>query len=182
MPRFVHLRVRSEYSLLEGAVRLADLPDLCVRHEMPAVAVTDNSNLFGALEFATKATGKGIQPIHGCHFALRLSDEETETGTAAILLLAKDETGYRSLLKLNSCLYLGSHAASDGLSLDDLRDHSAGLICLTGGADGPVGRPAAAGRRAESEAALRVLADIFPGHIYVEIQRHKAEGSDLWRP
>ncbi|MCY4006266.1 MAG: DNA polymerase III subunit alpha [Rhodobacteraceae bacterium] len=180
LPRFVHLRVRSEYSLLEGAVRLADLPDLCVRHEMPAVAVTDNSNLFGALEFATKATGKGIQPIHGCHFALRLSDEETETGTAAILLLAKDETGYRSLLKLNSCLYLGSHAASDGLSLDDLRDHSAGLICLTGGADGPVGRPAAAGRRAESEAALRVLADIFPGHIYVEIQRHKAEGSDLW--
>ena len=92
-----------------------------------------------------------------------------------VVLLAKDETGYRNLLKLNSRLYLGEKNGSSELSLDDLRMHSEGLICLTGGADGPVGRPAAEGRQGDAEAALLSLAEIYPDRTYVEIQRHRSE-------
>ena len=72
-PRFIHLRVHTEYSLLEGAVRLKKLPGLCEAMEMPAVAVTDTNNLFAALEFSVTASGAGVQPIIGCQVDLRVS-------------------------------------------------------------------------------------------------------------
>ncbi len=72
-PRFIHLRVHTEYSLLEGAVRLKKLPDLCRAAQMPAVAITDTNNMFAALEFSVAASGAGIQPIIGCQVDLALS-------------------------------------------------------------------------------------------------------------
>ncbi len=178
-PRFVHLRVRSEYSLLEGAVRLDGLPALCIDNGMPAVAVTDNGNLFCALEFATILSKAGIQPIHGCQFAVRAGQGGQPSEGGSIVLLAKDESGYGNLLKLNSCLYLDSDNGSAELTMDQLRLFSEGLICLTGGAEGPVGRLAAEGRHADAEAALLEIAEIYPGRAYVEIQRHLSDESDL---
>lgn len=179
-PRFVHLRVRSEYSLLEGALRLNEISNLCTEYGMPAVAVTDNSNLFGALEFATEVTRAGVQPIHGCQFTIKPEIDDLDSDdNGCIVLLAKDEVGYRNLLKLNSTLYLGSQSGERVLRLGDLKSDSDGLICLTGGAEGPLGRLAANGRRKDAETVLQTLAEIFPDRTYVEIQRHRSEGSDF---
>ena len=108
-PRFIHLRVHTEYSLLEGAVRLKKLPGLCEAADMPAVAVTDTNNMFAALEFSVTAQGAGIQPIMGCQVDLQYvtpAPGERPKPPAPVVLLAQTERGYENLMKLNSCLYL----------------------------------------------------------------------------
>ncbi|MGS4946952.1 DNA polymerase III subunit alpha [Meridianimarinicoccus sp. RP-17] len=177
-PRFIHLRLHTEYSLLEGAVRLKSLPGLVAGMGMPAVAVTDTNNMFCALEFSEGAAKAGVQPILGCQV-----DAATETprpgdrapDPAPVVLLAQDETGYRNLLKINSALYLGDGSGRAHVTLDDLAVHGAGLICLTGGPGGPVGRLLQAGQRAKAEALLERLAAIYPDRLYIELQRHPGD-------
>ena len=171
--KFIHLRVHTEYSLLEGAVQVKTLPDLCAKHSMPAVAVTDTNNMFGALEFATTAGANGIQPIHGCQVDLVYDAESA--ASAPVVLLAQNREGYGNLLKLNSCIYLKRKEVSS-LAMDDLANHRSGLICLTGGSEGPIGRLALDRRTDEAGAVLRKLGEIFDGGLYVEIQRHPSPG------
>ena len=182
-PRFVHVRVSSEYSLLQGAMRLKELPAICAEHGMPAVAITDKNNMFGALEFSTLAAAKGIQPIHGCVFSFGSGNEAAAKGgipeVSPIVLLAQNEEGYGNLLKLNTRLYLAGDRAIPLIGLNDLSDFSAGLICLTGGPDGPVGRPILEGRQNAAEEILNRLAALFPDRLYVELQRHDAADSEL---
>ncbi|PTW49541.1 DNA polymerase III subunit alpha [Rhodovulum kholense] len=178
-PRFIHLRLHTEYSLLEGAVRVKKLPDLCKAAGMPAVAVTDTNNMFCALEFSSYATGAGIQPILGCQVDLAYDPAapgERPRPPAPVVLLAQDEAGYGNLMKLNSCLYLGKSGELPQVTPDQLIGHSAGLICLTGGPDGPVGRLIREGQRAKAEALVTRLAAAFPTRLYVELQRHPGEG------
>lgn len=172
-PKFIHLRVHTEYSLLEGAVHVKTLPDLCATHSMPAVAVTDTNNMFGALEFATVASAKGVQPIHGCQVNLVYDAESA--ASAPVVLLAQNREGYGNLLKLNSCIYLKQKEVSS-LTMDDLANHRSGLICLTGGSEGPIGRLALDRRMDEAGVVLRKLGEIFDGRLYVEIQRHLSPG------
>lgn len=159
-------------------MRLADLPKLCGQNNMPAVAIIDNNNLFGALEFSTVATKNGIQPINGCQFTLLEPSEEKAEVVGSIVLLAQDETGYRNLLRLNSCLYLGAEYGPVGVSWQQLRQYSDGLICLTGGAEGPVSRLVADGRREDAAIVLDKLAATYPRRLYVELQRHASEESN----
>ncbi|MDE0533558.1 MAG: DNA polymerase III subunit alpha [Albidovulum sp.] len=174
-PRFVHLRLHSEYSLLEGAVRVGTIPELCARHGMPAVAVTDTGNMFCAIEFATKAAEKGIQPIPGMQASFRFEGFKPKNnlgGLPQIVLLGQNEEGYRNLLKLNSCMYTSLEVEICNIRIEDLEACSEGVICLTGGSTGPLGYLIAAGQFEEAgELALR-LARIFPDRLYVEIQRH----------
>ena len=172
-PKFIHLRVHTEYSLLEGAVHVKTLPDLCAKHSMPAVAVTDTNNMFGALEFATIASAKGVQPIHGCQVNLVYDAESA--ASAPVVLLAQNREGYGNLLKLNSCIYLKQKEVSS-LTMDDLANHRSGLICLTGGSEGLIGRLALDRRMDEAGVVLRKLGEIFDGRLYVEIQRHLSPG------
>ena len=172
-PKFIHLRVHTEYSLLEGAVHVKNLPDLCAEHSMPAVAVTDTNNMFGALEFATVVSATGIQPIHGCQVSL-VYDAESAL-SAPVVLLAQNREGYGNLLKLNSCIYLKRGEVSS-LTTDDLANHQSGLICLTGGSEGPIGKLSLDRRKGEAGVLLRTLAGIFDGRLYVEIQRHLSPG------
>ncbi|WP_299836536.1 DNA polymerase III subunit alpha [uncultured Jannaschia sp.] len=174
-PRFVHLRLHTEYSLLEGAVRLKSLPDLVARAEMPAVAVTDTNNMFAALEAATALKGRGIQPIMGCQ--IDVMHDPAEPGQkprtpAPVVLLAKDESGYESLMRLNSCLYLARPDMLPQVTLDELAANAEGLICLTGGPDGAVGRLVADGQVSKAEAVLDRLHAIYGDRLYVELQRH----------
>ncbi len=178
-PRFIHLRLHTEYSLLEGAVPLKKLIGLCEKQGMPAVAVTDTNNLFAALEFSVTARGAGIQPIVGCQISLTY--EAAQPGErprvpAPIVLLAQDEAGYMNLMKLNSCLYLDAGGQAPQVSLADLEHLNRGLICLTGGPDGPVGRLLQAGQRAKAETLMRQLAAIYPNRLYIELQRHPGDG------
>ncbi|WP_293572645.1 DNA polymerase III subunit alpha [Phaeobacter sp.] len=177
-PRFIHLRTHTEYSLLEGAVRLKKLPTLCVQHQMPAIAVTDSNNLFAALEFSVAASGAGVQPIMGCQVDLRYSDPapgERPKPPAPLVLLAQSERGYEHLMKLNSCLYLRQGSELPHVTLQELAEHTEDVICLSGGPDGPVGRLLQLGQRPAAEALMQRLKAMFPDRLYVELQRHPGE-------
>ena len=174
-PRFIHLRVHTEYSLLQGAVHAKKLPDMTAHLHMPAVAVTDTNNMFCALEFSEGAAKAGVQPIIGCQLDVGYTTTEAgkrQDGPAAIVLLAQSEVGYLNLMKLNSCLYLQQDGQLPQVTLEDLQTHNAGLICLSGGPDGPVGRLLRAGQRPAAEALMDRLAAIYPDRLYVELQRH----------
>jgi DNA polymerase III subunit alpha len=178
-PTFIHLRVHTEYSLLEGAMRVKKLPAMVADAGMPAVAVTDTNNMFCALEFSETAVKAGVQPIIGCQIDLAydpVRPGERPVPPAAIVLLAQDRQGYENLMKLNSALYLRGDGSLPHVTCDDLAAHGAGLICLTGGPDGPLGRLLQAGHQAKAEALLARLAAIYPDRLYVELQRHPAEG------
>ena len=173
-PRFIHLRLHTEYSLLEGAVRLKKLPGLCEKAGMPAVAITDTNNLFAALEVSVAACEAGIQPIVGCQIDLAFDTPAPGAAPvrpAPVVLLAQNRAGYESLMTLNSALYLREQDWPQ-VTVEDLAANSEGLICLTGGPDGPLGRQLRSGRRHKAEAMLRRLASIYPGRLYVELQRH----------
>ncbi|MFH5773479.1 DNA polymerase III subunit alpha [Paracoccus sp. NGMCC 1.201697] len=166
-PRFIHLRTHSEHSLLEGAVPVKKLADLAAQNGMPAVALTDTNALFAGLEFSIKAQDAGIQPIVGCQMTL-----QTET-TGPIVLLAQNEAGWLNLMALSSCLYLREGSSLPHILPEELAAHAEGLICLTGGANGPLGQLVGQGRMPEARALLRQLGTAFPTRLYVELQRHK---------
>ena len=192
---FVHLRVHSAFSLAEGALQLKALVELCKRHRMPAVAVTDTMNLFGALEFAVTAAKAGVQPIVGCQLSLRPPAGKGGTRPPAprgrnaaaapdqLVVLVQDATGWTNLLALVSKAYRESNPAEAvALSLDDLDGRSDGLIALTGGPDGGIGRLLAAGQGPAAAAMLDRLQALFPGHLYIELQRHGLEVEDRIEP
>src|ERR1700722_12037553 len=142
---FIHLRVHTAYSLSAGAIKVKELVALCKANKMPAVAITDSGNLFGALEFATACAEAGIQPIIGCEVALVTHEAgDTPRGQRAlerVVLLVQSETGYRNLLALVSKSFLdGDAGAEPAIALAELAAQSDGLLCLTGGAQGPLGR------------------------------------------
>jgi DNA polymerase III subunit alpha len=185
-PRFIHLRTHTEHSLLEGAVPVKKLVDLCKAASMPAVAVTDTNNMFAALEFSVTAMGAGVQPIVGCQIAIAhdpAQPGEKPRAPAPIVLLAQDEAGYKNLMRLNTRLYIdGAMSGSANLpqvTVDELAAQADGLICLTGGPDGPLGRFHASGQNAKARALLERLAAIYPTRLYVELQRHPGPGGQL---
>ncbi len=176
---FIHLHTHSAYSLSTGSIKVKELTALCKLHRMPAVAMTDTGNLFGALEFALAARDDGVQPIVGCELAIRRADHEARgrLGKPAlpdpVVVLVQDEIGYRNLLALVSASYLDSDGAEAAqVDLDKLARHSDGLILLTGGPAGPVGRLLNEGQGDAAAALLTDLAEIFPGRLYVELMRH----------
>jgi DNA polymerase-3 subunit alpha len=181
-PRFIHLRTHTEHSLLEGAVPVQDMVKLAVKANMPAIAVTDSNNMFCALEFSATAKDAGLQPIVGCQIAL--AHDPAQPGEkprlpAPLVLLAQTETGYMNLMKLNSRLYLRGDGQLPHITPDDLTRHAGGLICLTGGPDGPLGRFLQQGQHAKARALLDRLIDTFPNRLYIELQRHPGEGGQL---
>ena len=185
-PRFIHLRLHTEHSLLEGAVPVKKLIKLCEAAQMPAVAVTDSNNMFAALEFSVLAQGAGVQPIVGCQISVCY--EATQPGEkarapASVVLLAQNDAGYMNLMKLNTCLYIDGEKAGTGqlpqVTLAELERHAEGLICLTGGADGPLGRLFQTGQVTKAQALAAKLAAIYPDRLYVELQRHPGEGGRL---
>jgi DNA polymerase-3 subunit alpha len=176
---FVHLRVHSAYSLSEGAIKVKDLIKLCKKEKMPAVAVTDTGNLFGALEFATAAADEGIQPIIGAQLGIKRSAAPTpgraglRTEPDQLVLLAQTEQGYANLIKLISQGCLENEESNTAiLAVEALSGSTDGIIALTGGLAGSVGRLLAEGQRPAAEAMLKHLAELFPGRLYVELMRH----------
>ncbi|MDE0238622.1 MAG: DNA polymerase III subunit alpha [bacterium] len=182
MTGFVHLRVHTPFSLLEGAVKIPQLVELCVANGMPAMAITDTGNMFGALEFASACAANGIQPIIGTLLAIRHDEEERlrdPDHAERLVLLARDNEGYANLLDLMSeaCLTTGS-GDLPSLLLDDLAGRCDGLICLTGGASGPLGQLVRSGAMEQAHLHLERLRDLFGECLYVEIQRHGFEAED----
>mgnify|MGYP002784919292 CR=1 FL=1 len=178
---FVHLRVHSAYSLLEGAIRVEDLPGLCRANSMPAVAVTDTNNLFGLYEIAEALSGEGIQPIVGCQIDCALSaPAERQSGRpesrlelTPLAFLVQSGVGYANLMKLVSRAYLGAApGAPPHVGWEAIEAHSDGLIVLTGGPRGAVSRLCALGQVAAARVILERLKAVFGDRLYVELQRH----------
>jgi len=176
---FVHLRNHTAYSLSEGAIHIKDLARLCVDGAMPAVAMTDTANMFGALEFSQTLWESGVQPIIGVTLPVTVPGPvDPRSGkpppAAPLVLLAQDPGGYRNLMKLVSRAHLDSDGHEPAhLDIDGLESLSAGIIALTGGADGPLGRLLRGGQREKADALVERLIALFPDRLYMEIQRHE---------
>ena len=176
---FVHLRVKSAYSLLEGAVRPDELAQLTRASQMPAVAVTDVNNLFGTYEISDALAKAGVQPIVGCLLSVELEDAGpahaigSRRKPPALALLVQNDIGYRNLAKLLSAAFLKA-APGDWphVNAEMLARNADGLIALTGGAGGPVNRLLLDGQPDAARALVERLADIFGDRLYIELQRH----------
>jgi DNA polymerase-3 subunit alpha len=185
-PRFVHLKVHSAYSLLEGALQIAGLAKLAKAFNMPAVGLTDTNNMFGVLEFSDKMAAAGIQPIAGCALQTDFGDGHgggpvtpvgaPDTGArpaGPLALLVRNGAGYANLMKLGSACHLKpADTEPPHVKLADIARHAAGLIALTGGPDGPIDSAISAGQEPLARQRLERLKAIFPGLLYVELQRH----------
>ena len=173
---FVHLRVRSAYSLLEGAIKADKLGALAVSEAMPAVGIADRANLCGALEFSQSAKEAGVQPIVGCALpVIGIGEGRSErwARTPTIVLLAQNEAGWRNLMTLSSAAYLEPAGDEPSVSWDTVVAHAEGLILLSGGPDGPIDPLFLSGKPAEAEQALCAMRAAFPDRFYVELQRHQ---------
>ena len=186
---FIHLHTHSAYSLSEGAIKVEKLPGLALAANMPAVALTDTANLFGALEFAQYASGKGIQPIMGCQLWLSRSatgeerPEALRAGADAVVALAMDATGLDNLQRLSSLGWLGEDVSGKpALTLEQLLTHAPGLMLLTGGDHGPLSRLLAEGRRDAATRLLSALGEAYDGRLVVELMRHHTDRQQALEP
>ncbi|MFZ4690638.1 MAG: DNA polymerase III subunit alpha [Polymorphobacter sp.] len=170
---FVHLRLHSAYSMLEGAIQPEDLAKHCRRGGFPAAGLADRGNMFAAMDFSAAAKDAGVQPIIGAMVAVERPGSRTALTRAVydwLVLFAQDSAGYGNLISLVSQAHLGADPADDPhLMLADFDGRTDGLLCLTGGADGGLARLLADGQPADAYADA--LVRLFPGRLYVEISR-----------
>ena len=171
--KFVHLRLHTEYSLIDSVVRVPELIEAVADAGMPAVAVTDQCNLFAMVKFYGAALARGVQPIIGVDLLLREA-EEKQGGASRLTLLCQNAVGYRNLAQLVSRAYLTGQG-SDGVPLVDRhwlnRDNTAGLIALSGAAEGDVGRALVRQRELAAQLLLDYWLGLFEDRFYIELQR-----------
>jgi len=183
-PGFVHLRVHSAYSLLEGALPIKTLIKRAVSDDQPALAITDTNNLFGALEFSIKAMEAGIQPLIGCQLDIDMEDGQSGDRRShrdhlqkmpSIVLYAATPAGYDRLVALVSQAYLGGDTSDSNdrahIMLSWLQQGADGLIAITGAAGGPVDHAMRDGHPEQARARLECLKHVFGDRLYLELQR-----------
>jgi DNA polymerase-3 subunit alpha len=180
---FVHLRVHTAYSLSEGAIHVKDLVKQCVGFKMPAVAMTDTNNMFAALEFSGSATGAGVQPIVGVTLFVKSGHEDENKrnkknidAPQTLVLLAQTELGYQNLMKIVSKAHLESDVqVGVQYPIGALKEFADGIICLSGGPAGPIGKLLLDGKQEAAEECLLELKRYFGDRFYMELQRHGIE-------
>ncbi|PHR61399.1 MAG: DNA polymerase III subunit alpha [Robiginitomaculum sp.] len=178
--KFIPLRCRTPYSILEGALKIDELTKRCREWRIPAVAVTDTNNVCAALEFSEKLSKEGIQPIMGCTLTLDIEiggDQFNPHGAkeyaGKIAILAQSEKGYENLMKLSSAAFLDAGPTEiPHITMTHLRSHSEGLILLTGGGDGFLSKLVCDGQIDTAGEVLGKLSHWFEGRLYIELQRH----------
>ncbi len=168
--KFIHLRLHSEYSVVDGLIKVKPLMKALVERNMPAVALTDQSNLFAAVKFYRFAVGLGIKPIIGCDVYL---NNETDPGNLfKLVLLCKNNIGYSNLRKIISKSYIEGQSQGKALVKQQwLEEYAEGLILLSGATEGDVGQAILAGKLSLAEERLARWLVHFPNHYYLEIQR-----------
>ncbi|WP_456425627.1 DNA polymerase III subunit alpha [Rhodocaloribacter sp.] len=177
MCEFSHLHCHTQYSLLDGAARIKTLLGKAAALEMPAVAITDHGNLFGVPEFYTTAKKNGIQPIIGCEFYVTpkgMGDKSDRTRYHQVLL-ARNLTGYRNLIRLSSLSYTDGYYYKPRIDKETLRRHSEGLIATTCCLQGEVLQTILKRGEDAARAVFEEYLDIFGEDYYIELQDHGIE-------
>jgi len=168
LSQFVHLNLRSEYSLVDSILRIKPLVAACKEQGMPAVALTDQTNLFAVVKFYKAARAEGIKPIIGSDFLLDLG----EGYTASMSLLAMNDQGYKNIIELISRAYL--HGQETGKTLIQrswLEELSESVICLSGATSGEIGQWLTKGKEEQANSCLQSWMQLYPGRFYLELQR-----------
>ncbi len=179
-PGFVHLHVHTSFSLREGALTIANLTKLAVADSMPALAITDTNNLFGALEFSEKLSKEGVQPITGIQLTIDFGDgalfgrDLARNARGSVVILACTEAGYTNIMRLASEAYTLPDAGDEPhILFDRLANGTEGLILLTGGPNGGIDRVIVANKLEAAWARIDRLVGAFgAANVYVELQRH----------
>lgn len=176
-PSFVHLRVHSEYSLSDGIVRINPLVEASAENAMPAVAITDSNNLFALVKFYNAAQRTGVKPIIAADVLVAPRKENDDPTT--IVLIAKNEKGYRNLSELISKSYTdGQDVRHACLKREWIGERAEGLLALSGGKDGDIGRALASARLDEAAAYTKEWMQIFPDAFYLELHRTGRDGEE----
>ena len=175
MTQFVHLRTHSEYSLVDGLFRVKELVGQVAKYGMPAVALTDESNVFASIKFYKAALTSGIQPILGADCWVKSSDS-----FGRITFLAMNDQGYKNLLELLSLGWLkGQDRDRASLEWDWVAKYSEGLICLTGSTEGEIGRLISVDQKEKADIILQRYHEVFADRLYLEITRIGLPGETL---
>ncbi len=174
---FTHLHVHTQYSLLDGAIRIADLLEKCKEYGMDSVAITDHGAMFGALEFYSKAKKAGIKPIVGCELYVAPGDmreRKAVDGQIAfhIVLLAMNHTGYQNLMKLASLAQFEGFYYKPRIDMQALQAHNEGIIAMTACLHGAVPFFIGKGDMSGAKQKAKELFDIFGDRLYFEIQEN----------
>ena len=187
MAKFVHLHNHSHFSLLDGACRIDDLISTALEYDMPAVALTDHGNMFGAIDFYQKAKKKGIKPLVGSEVYVAPKsrfDKRVESSTRTsyhLVLLCKNETGYKNLLRLVSLGYLEGFYYKPRIDKELLRQHSEGLIALSACLQGEIQSRFLKEGYEKARSTLEEYYSIFGDDFYLEVQNHGIPEEDQVR-
>src|SRR5579871_2798128 len=176
---FVHLHCHTDYSLLDGACEISQLMDIAAAQKMPAVAMTDHGNLFGAVQFYNTAKAKGIHPVIGCEVYVSQQGRLTRSDSDRynhLVLLCENQDGYRNLIDLVSTAYLEGFYYKPRIDKDLLSRHSKGLIALSACLRGDINETLLADRYEEARKLAYEYSDLFgPKNFFLELQDHGLE-------
>ncbi len=176
MTDFVHLHLHSQFSLLDGANRLEDALAAAAAAGQPAMALTDHGNMFGAIEFYKQAKKAGVKPIVGIEAYMahgsRLDRHPDRRSSNHLVLLAKNETGYRNLLKLTTSSFLEGYYYKPRIDRELLARHAEGLICLSACLNGEINEQILGRKEREAEAIARTYKELFGDDFFLELQDH----------
>lgn len=176
---FVHLRVRTEFSLMDSIIRIKGLVKRLQKLEMPACGITDLTNYFGLIKFYKAAQGAGIKPISGCDFYVR--GEEEDSATHLITLYAQNSAGYKNIIELISLAYQkGQYLGQAYVRREWVSQHSEGCIAISGARVGDIGKALIADRIEQAEALARGWMKDFPNRFYIELQRTGRENEGIY--
>ncbi|MEX2353268.1 MAG: PHP domain-containing protein, partial [Gammaproteobacteria bacterium] len=177
--RFVHLHLHTEYSLVDGIVRIEPLSGRAAADKAPALAVTEYGNLFSLVKFYRGMQQQGIKPVIGAE--LRLHEDESDRETSNIVLLCQNYAGYRNLSHLITRSYLeGQHQGTPHIQREWLPNHTEGLIALSAARDGNIGRALINRNAAAAERYLEEWLSLFPDRFYLELQRTGRQHENLY--
>ncbi len=184
---FIPLRNHTTYSLCKGAIKVADLVNTAASEKLPALGIMDCQNLFAALEFSSTCKKAGIQPIIGCEILVNLGDNsnknlsnlDIEKSLSVLPLIARNQEGYENLMYLVSHSFLNrQNGISPNVSFELLKEKSAGLIALSGGVLGAIGKMLLENQDNKAQELTKELAQIFADNFYIEITRHKTKNEE----
>ena len=186
MSKFVPLHIHTEYSLLDGAIRVNDLVDFAKENDMPAIAITDHGVMYSAIEFYEYALKVGVKPLVGCEFYVHDGDihekDSHHNPLYHLILIAKDRPGYMNLIKLVSTAWCEGYYYKPRINWELLQQHHEGLICCSACLSGEVLKNLLKGDKSKAKEVAKQYKNLFGEDYYIELQDHGLEEQKRTNP